>query len=240
MSDATSPAPLRLAPTMFREYDLRGRVPEIFPDAADELSDEGMRTLGKAFGTLMKERERQRVVVAHDLRTYSPRLAACFLEGLVTTGVDVTDIGLGLSPTLYFATLHLDCPAGVMITASHNPQGWSGLKMSLDYVQTMLRPDIELPGAIRWTRRRLQRVHAGLVVVRALLAPELAIATATVTALRARLGVAPVLPVLRERVAAALTAVPAPLGLRPRLLAGGEHRRHAQQPMGPDPPPGPA
>ena len=148
MSDATSPAPLRLAPTMFREYDLRGRVPEIFPDAADELSDEGMRTLGKAFGTLMKERERQRVVVAHDLRTYSPRLAACFLEGLVTTGVDVTDIGLGLSPTLYFATLHLDCPAGVMITASHNPQGWSGLKMSLDYVQTMLRPDIERLQAI--------------------------------------------------------------------------------------------
>lgn len=111
---------------------------------------------------------------------------------------------------------------------------------SLEAAADVLRPDIELPGAIRWTRRRLQRVHAGLVVVRALLAPELAIATATVTALRARLGVAPVLPVLRERVAAALTAVPAPLGLRPRLLAGGEHRRHAQQPMGPDPPPGPA
>ncbi len=138
----------RLARTLFREYDVRGRVPEVFPDAVDELSDAGMTTLGRAFGTLMRERGHGRVVVAHDLRTYSARLSARFLEGLLATGVEAIDLGLGLTPTLYFATLYLDCPAGVMITASHNPQGWSGLKMSLAGVQTMLRPDIERLAAI--------------------------------------------------------------------------------------------
>ena len=134
---------MELKPTLFREYDIRGRVPEVFPDATDELSDEGMRTLGRAFGTLAKRRGRDRVVVGYDLRTYSARLAACFIDGLRATGQKVIDVGCGLSPTLYFAQIHTDTAAGVMITASHNPQGWSGLKMSLDFVQTLLRPDIE-------------------------------------------------------------------------------------------------
>lgn len=135
--------PVTLKPTMFREYDLRGRVPEYFEDAHDELSDDGMRVLGRGFGTLARRRGLDRVVLCHDLRHYSARLRDCFAEGLAATGIHVVDIGCGLSPTLYFAQIHLDSPAGVMITASHNPQGWSGLKMSLNYVQTLLRPDIE-------------------------------------------------------------------------------------------------
>ncbi len=135
---------MALKSTLFREYDIRGRVPEVFPDATDELSDAGMRTLGRAFGTLARRRGRDRVVVGHDLRTYSPRLAASFIDGLASTGQAVIDVGCGLSPTLYFAQIHTDTAAGVMITASHNPQGWSGLKMSLDYVRTLLRPDIEV------------------------------------------------------------------------------------------------
>lgn len=134
---------MQLERTMFREYDVRGRVPEVFPEATGELSDEGMRTLGRAYGTLAIRRGRDRVVVGHDLRTYSPRLAATFIEGLVRTGLHVLDVGCVVTPTLYFAQIHTDTAAGVMITASHNPQGWSGLKMSLDYVQTLLRPDIE-------------------------------------------------------------------------------------------------
>ena len=134
---------MKLKRTIFREYDVRGRVPEVFPDATDELSDEGMRTLGRAYGTLAIRRGRDRVVVGHDLRTYSPRLAKCFIEGVAATGLHVLDAGMGLTPTLYFAQIHTDTPAGVMITASHNPQGWSGLKMSLETVQTLLKPDIE-------------------------------------------------------------------------------------------------
>ncbi|MFV1959396.1 MAG: phosphomannomutase/phosphoglucomutase [Planctomycetota bacterium] len=132
-----------LEKTMFREYDIRGRVPEIFPDAKDELSDEGMELLGRAFGTLAARRGRDRVVVGHDLRTYSPRLAEHFVRGVASTGRHVIDVGCVLTPTLYFAQIHTETPAGVMITASHNPQGWSGLKMALDFVQTLLRPDIE-------------------------------------------------------------------------------------------------
>ncbi len=134
---------MRLKPTLFREYDVRGRVPEVFPEAVDELSDEGMRTLGRAFGTFARERGRERVVVGHDLRTYSARLQERFVEGLCSTGQRVVDVGCVLTPTLYFAQVHLACPAGVMITASHNPQGWSGLKMAVDGVTTLLRPDIE-------------------------------------------------------------------------------------------------
>ncbi len=132
-----------LKSTLFREYDVRGRVPEIFPDAGDELSDEGMHLLGRGFGTMALERGMDRVVVCHDLRHYSPRLRDHFAAGLAATGITVVDIGCGLSPTLYFAQIHLDSPAGVMITASHNPQGWSGLKMSLNYVQTLLKPEID-------------------------------------------------------------------------------------------------
>ncbi len=134
---------MRLEPTMFREYDLRGRVPEVFPDAERELSDEGMELLGAAFGTLAGRRGHARVVVGHDLRTYSPRLAACFVEGVRSSGRDVLDVGCVLSPMLYFAQVHTKTAAGAMITASHNPQGWSGLKMSLEPVKTLLRPDIE-------------------------------------------------------------------------------------------------
>ena len=135
----SSPA-LQLKPTMFREYDIRGRVPEVFPDAINELSDDGMRVLGRGFGTLAHRAGLDRVVLCHDLRHYSERLKTCFAEGLVAAGMHVLDVGCGLSPTLYFSQIHLDCPAGVMITASHNPQGWSGLKMSLNYVQTLLGP----------------------------------------------------------------------------------------------------
>jgi len=128
---------------LFREYDVRGRVPEVFPEATDELSDAGMEALGRGFGTLARRRGHARVVVGHDLRTYSARLKDAFVRGLVASGLEALDIGLALSPTLYFSQVHLKCPAGVMITASHNPQGWSGLKMSLAGLKTMLRPEIE-------------------------------------------------------------------------------------------------
>ena len=134
---------MRLARTLFREYDVRGRVPEVFPEAKDELSDDGMRHLGRAFGTLARERGRDTVVVGYDLRTYSPRLGARFIEGLAASGTNVLDIGCCLTPTLYFAQIHLSVQAGAMITASHNPQGWSGMKLATEYVQTLGPSDIQ-------------------------------------------------------------------------------------------------
>ena len=133
---------MTIAKTVFREYDVRGRVPEVFPRAADELSDENMTRLGRAFGTLVRERGRSAVVVGHDLRTYSARLRDRFVEGLVASGTDVLDVGCCLTPTVYFAQLHLNCPAGAMLTASHNPQGWSGLKLATDFVTTCGPDDV--------------------------------------------------------------------------------------------------
>jgi phosphomannomutase/phosphoglucomutase len=139
---------VRLAPTLFREYDVRGRVPEVFPEATNELSDEGMTLLGRAFGTLARERGRDSAVVGHDLRTYSGRLKDCFVRGLAAAGVRVEDLGCVLTPTLYFAQIHRKVPAGAMITASHNPQGWSGMKLATDYVTTLGPDDIRRLRAI--------------------------------------------------------------------------------------------
>lgn len=133
---------MRLSRTLFREYDVRGRVPEIFPDAKDELSDAGMTWLGRAFGALARERGRSRAVVGHDLRTYSARLKDRFVEGLSGAGLDVVDVGCCLTPTLYFAQIHLGVQAGAMITASHNPQGWSGMKLATEPVTTLGPDDI--------------------------------------------------------------------------------------------------
>ena len=133
---------MRLSPTLFREYDVRGRVPEVFPDATSELSDAGMEHLGKAFGTLARERGRDAVVVGHDLRTYSERLKDRFVAGLASTGLAVKDAGCCLTPTLYFGQIHLGVPAGAMITASHNPQGWSGMKLATEPITTLGPDDI--------------------------------------------------------------------------------------------------
>ena len=100
---------------MFREYDLRGRVAE------DELSDDSVRLIANAFGRLLggtrnrlrRGRLRQPPGVA--------RLQEAAVAGLTAAGIDVVDIGLTISPALYFSQHHLGVPAGLMITASHNP-----------------------------------------------------------------------------------------------------------------------
>jgi hypothetical protein len=108
---------------------------------------------------------------------------------------------------------------------------------SLEAAADALRPDIELPGAMRWTRRRVQRVHAALSTLRGLMPHDFAACPATVIGWRTRLGIEPVLPVLRSRAAMHLADLPAPLGLRPRLFGTGEPRARHQHKVGPDPPP---
>ena len=100
------------------------------------------------------------------------------------------------------------------------------------------RPDIELPGALRWLRRRLQGVYRALHLLRALMPDRLAGAGPTLVSFSACLGVAAVLLTLREVAAVHLAVLPAPLGFHPRLTCGGERSGHLQHPVGPDPPPG--
>lgn len=107
---------------------------------------------------------------------------------------------------------------------------------SLEAAADRLRPDIELPGAVRWVRRRVKAIQGALTTLLGLLPERFAGAVASVLALRAHLGVTSVLPALREIAAPFLAGLAPPLGLRPPSGAGGERRRSPQQHPGPDPP----
>lgn len=113
-------------PTGFREYDARWLFEK-------EINLMGMQALGLGVGTLMHERGvRPDIVVAHDFRSYSGAIKMAVVNGLMAAGIRVHDIGLALSPMAYFAQFALDVPAVAMITASHNDNGWTGVKMGID------------------------------------------------------------------------------------------------------------
>ena len=116
---------------MFREYDLRGRVAE------DELSEDSVRLIANAFGQLLEARGIDRAVVGYDNRPASPGFKEAAVAGLTAAGIDVVDIGLTISPALYFSQHHLGVPAGLMITASHNPSEWCGMKLAHGLSQTL-------------------------------------------------------------------------------------------------------
>lgn len=107
---------------------------------------------------------------------------------------------------------------------------------SLEAAADTLRPDIELPGAIRWTRRRVRAVQAGLTALRGLLPERWQSVPATVTAFGEAVAVKPVLPTLRAITSPYLAFLPAPLGFRHRRVGGGDVTLAMQQAMGPDPP----
>ena len=109
---------------------------------------------------------------------------------------------------------------------------------SLQAAADGLRLDLELPGALRWIGRRVQRVHRALTALRGLHFERFASVPATVTAFAAAVGVEPVLPALREFASPYLAQLPAPLGFHHRHIAGGEVTLAVQQSVGPDPPRG--
>ncbi len=122
-------------PTGFREYDARWLF---FREEADgtvtsEINLLGMRALGLGLGTFLHERGmRPEIVVGHDFRSYSASIKNALITGLMAAGCTVHDIGLALSPMAYFAQFDLDVPAVAMVTASHNDNGWTGVKMGCD------------------------------------------------------------------------------------------------------------
>jgi phosphomannomutase/phosphoglucomutase len=127
-----------IKPTGFREYDVRWRLTET---DTPELNYTGLTVLGQAFGTWLFDHlegfeKDPRVVVGHDFRFYSRQVKDAFTLGLISTGARVVDAGLLLTPTLYFAQYHLEIPAGAMITASHNENGWTGVKLAHGFSKT--------------------------------------------------------------------------------------------------------
>jgi phosphomannomutase len=113
----------RLDPSVLREYDIRGII-------GKTLTAEGYEAIGKAFGTGLGREGGRSVAVGYDGRLTSPDLEKALVSGLASTGATVYRIGLGPSPMLYFAVQHLKADGGMMITGSHNPPEYNGIKMS--------------------------------------------------------------------------------------------------------------
>lgn len=115
-----------IKPTGFREYDARWKYPE-------EINLPGMTALGLGLGTQIHKRGIDPVIaVGNDYRDYSLAIKNAVILGLMQAGIHVKDIGPALSPMAYFSQFHLDVPAVAMITASHNPNGWTGVKMGFE------------------------------------------------------------------------------------------------------------
>jgi phosphomannomutase len=114
----------RFDPTLLREYDIRGIVGETLTAADAEA-------VGRAFGTVVRRGGGSRVCVGYDGRLSSPELEAALVAGLVEAGIQVERIGLGPTPMLYFAVRHREADGGLMITGSHNPPEYNGIKMML-------------------------------------------------------------------------------------------------------------
>ena len=113
-----------LNPSILREYDIRGIVDRTFfaTDAYD---------IGRAFGTLLGEAGGSSVAVGYDGRVSSPEFESALVKGLVSSGATVLRVGLGPSPMLYYATHFLGTNAGIMVTGSHNPPEYNGIKMTM-------------------------------------------------------------------------------------------------------------
>jgi phosphomannomutase/phosphoglucomutase len=108
--------------TGFREYDARWLF-------GPEINLLGIQALGLGLGTYIHELGQTRIVIAHDFRSYSLSIKQALTIGLVAAGCEVLDIGLAVSPMAYFAQFDLDAPCVAMVTASHNENGWTGVKM---------------------------------------------------------------------------------------------------------------
>ena len=103
----------------FKAYDIRGRIP-------DELNEDLAYRIGRAYAAFLQPR---RVAVGHDVRLTSPALSAALAKGLLDGGAEVWDIGLCGTEEIYFATFHYRLDGGIMVTASHNPMDYNGMKL---------------------------------------------------------------------------------------------------------------
>ena len=113
-----------LPPEIFKAYDIRGIVGKTLTPAIVE-------TIGRAIGSELRERGRREIAIGRDGRLSGPELSTALASGLRAAGVDVIDVGQVATPMLYFATHHFDTQSGVMLTGSHNPPDYNGLKMVL-------------------------------------------------------------------------------------------------------------
>ncbi len=118
---------MKINPNGFREYDARWLFQK-------DIDIDGMKDLGKGFGSQVIKNTKKtnpRIIVGQDYRSYSEKIKQALIEGLTSTGCYVEDVGLSLSPMVYFAQFNLKSDAIAIVTASHNENGWTGVKMGI-------------------------------------------------------------------------------------------------------------
>jgi phosphomannomutase/phosphoglucomutase len=125
----------RIAANCFRAYDIRGI-------ADTELNDSTCFAIGRAIGSEALDRGQSKLLLGRDSRLSSPRIHQALLKGLLSTGIDVTDIGIVATPMLHFACHNLNVGNAIMITGSHNPSHYNGMKISLEFA-TLSAKDIQ-------------------------------------------------------------------------------------------------
>ena len=122
--------------SMFREYDIRGLVND------EQLNTNTGELIGKGYGTFLDKRGIDTVVVGYDSRDGSKIVKEGFVKGLLATGRSVIDIGMCLTPMMYWSQYHFESKGGAMVTGSHNPKGWSGLKLACGLSYTLIGDEI--------------------------------------------------------------------------------------------------
>ena len=116
---------MKINPYIFREYDIRGKV-------GIDFTEEVVREIGRAYGTIVKRKGGKRVCCGRDGRNSSPTLQSALIEGILSTGIDVINIGMCPTPVMYFSLFTFeDSDGGIQVTGSHNPPGFNGLKICI-------------------------------------------------------------------------------------------------------------
>jgi len=123
--------------SMFREYDLRGR------ESDQELNESSMYFIGKAYGAFLHKRGVFEVVIGHDNRATSVAFYKAAIKGLIESGCKIYEARTILTPMLYWAQYYFKTKGGMMVTASHNPAGWNGVKLALGYSYTIIGKELE-------------------------------------------------------------------------------------------------
>ncbi len=121
---------------IFRGYDIRGKVPE-------ELNDEGAYVIGRAYGTFLSRRRINEAVVAGDNRLTTESLKKAIVQGLLDSGINIIDHGLGTVYFMYFSQYHHQSKGGVSVSASHNPKEYNGFKLAVGFSDTMVTEELQ-------------------------------------------------------------------------------------------------
>ena len=166
-------------PYIFREYDIRGVVADDFPDEAVEL-------LGKGIGTYFREKDAKTISLSGDIRLSTPHLKSILTKGLLSTGIDIIDLGIVPTPVNYYSMYVLPVDGAIQITGSHNPPDMNGFKISLDkkavfgeqiqHIKNIIEKGVFAVGAGKVSEKSLLEEYKQMIISKIQLARPLKIA----------------------------------------------------------------